>query len=165
MVSLVAQQVAGREQWDVSRGIRELANHLTAEAEKPGKDFGELVRSRRKERGLPVKQRETVLPEFPLDWQPGKDPHEFSPIVQTDLGVLSPPWDEECPASRPELRLLAAEQRVREAFHQLEAAELRQEPAGKMAWYEAQYAQELATYDRVCSQRTVGMDNHMLDPE
>jgi hypothetical protein len=43
---------------------------------------------------------------------------------------------------------------VREAFRRLEEADLRQEPAAKMAWYEAQYEHELATYVRVCSQKS-----------
>ena len=52
-----------------------------------------------------------------------------------------------------ERRAHTVEQRVREAFHRLEEAELRQEPAAKMAWYEPQYEHELATYVSVCSQK------------
>jgi hypothetical protein len=60
----------------------------------------------------------------------------------------------------PELRFLAAEQRIREAFHRLEEAELRQEPESKIAWCEAQYQQELATYARVSCHRPPAGGHH-----
>ena len=50
---------------------------------------------------------------------------------------------------RPVLRQLCAERRMHDAFQALEDAELRQDSPQKLAWYEAQYAQELATYTAV----------------
>jgi len=76
LISLVAAQHQEGERWDVSRAVRELATSLVKESEKPKKDFGELVRQRRKERGLPVLQRESVLP--PLS------------VRRTGLGLGSP---------------------------------------------------------------------------
>jgi hypothetical protein len=47
----------------MSRAVGKLAEALVKESEKPKKDFGALVRQRRKERGLPVVAREGILPE------------------------------------------------------------------------------------------------------
>ena len=83
LVSLICEQCPDGEHWDVSRGVRELAEHVTAEAGKPGKDFGELVRQRRKERGFPVEQRDEVLPHGPRPVIPVR-----SPDVDTTTGIV-----------------------------------------------------------------------------
>jgi hypothetical protein len=48
--------------WDVSRAFGEAAEALIKESEKPEKDFGALVRERRKARGLPEAACDKVLP-------------------------------------------------------------------------------------------------------
>lgn len=151
LVSLVAQQVRDGEHWDVSRGIGELAEHLTAEAEKPRKDFGELVRTRRKERGLPVERRKAVLPALPARWRSGEQGWAC-PVVSAEPDHPVPAWEDDRGTMRPQLRKLAAERRLHKAYHQLEEAEVRQESVSTVAWYEAHYLHELELYTKLCHQ-------------
>src|SRR5262249_32439924 len=49
-------------EWTLSRALGEAARSLATLEERAGKDFGELVRERRRQRGLPVPVAEKVLP-------------------------------------------------------------------------------------------------------
>ena len=53
------------ETFDVSMGLRGFFDALNRIAALPDKDFGELVRQRRRKRGLPVAPEGKVLPFFP----------------------------------------------------------------------------------------------------
>jgi hypothetical protein len=50
------------ETFEVSMGLRDLFQALTKIAAQPDKGFGELVRQRRRKRGLPVAPAGKVLP-------------------------------------------------------------------------------------------------------
>jgi hypothetical protein len=50
------------ETFDVSMGLRGFFDALTKIAAQPEKDFGELVRQRRRKRGLPVAPAGKILP-------------------------------------------------------------------------------------------------------
>jgi hypothetical protein len=52
MVSRVAERHPEGGQWDVSMAIREVVPALQRETMRPGKDFGELVRERRRQRAV-----------------------------------------------------------------------------------------------------------------
>jgi hypothetical protein len=145
LASLIAEQFQEGEQWDVSRAIGELAQEWVKEAEKPGKDFGELVRLRRKERGLPVLLRTEMLPVLPIRLRQHSVP---KPIPAPEAFPM--PLEDECKQLTPLTRKLCAERRMRDALQTLEDAELRQEPEHKLVRYEAQYAQEEETYMAVC---------------
>src|SRR5262249_31684360 len=53
------------ETFDVSKGVRGLFQALNKIAAQPEKDFGEMVRHRRRKRGLPVAPAGKVLPFLP----------------------------------------------------------------------------------------------------
>ena len=80
----------------------------------------------------------------------GKTPIPCATISLLMLGPAA--WDNVPRESRPQFRTRAAERRLTEAFGQLQEAEWRQESAGRLAWYEAQYEHELATYTHLCAQ-------------
>jgi hypothetical protein len=153
LVSLITEQFPEGERWDVSRGIRELAEHLTREAGKPGKDFGELVRQRRKARGLSVLPRDTTLPDPPRASLSITQRILSPPVAEAgERKPVGAPWQLEREELRPLLRKLCAEGRMRDALLALDDAERRQEGEQRLAWHEAHYRQELATYAAICGQ-------------
>lgn len=131
----------------MSRAVRQVAQAWTTESTKPGKEFGELVRRRRKERGLPVLSCEEGLPAMPI-WLRQETSLPNSTLGPEELLVS---WEAEQQNMPPWLHKRSAEQRMQEALRALEEAELRQELDQKLAWYEAQYLQELGTYTPACA--------------
>jgi hypothetical protein len=80
------------ETFDVSMGLRGFFDALTKIAGQPDKDFGELVRQRRRKRGLPVAPAGKVLPFLPMRY--GQDTADSSVSYDSDdnsLGPLLPP--------------------------------------------------------------------------
>jgi hypothetical protein len=65
LVSRTAYLHPDGETWDVSWAARELVEALSKIAEGPDKEFGRLVRERRRERGLPVAPAASILPDLP----------------------------------------------------------------------------------------------------
>ncbi len=135
LISFVAAQHQEGEQWDVSRAIGELAQALVKESEKPKKDFGALVRQRRKERGLPVIPREPFLPAL------HPDPH-IEP--RPSLAVAQEGTD---PVEEARIRVTIAEFRLQQALSALEHAEERLPSAHEVELLESTYLGELATYE------------------
>jgi hypothetical protein len=125
------------ERWDVSRAIRAVADALVVESEKPKKDFGALVRARRKDRGLSVGPREAVLPQV-RPRRGGEPPF-----------MLSADGEEECADTYGEarLRVKIAEFRAQQAHQALEEAEASACCTTELEALEQAYLHELATYD------------------
>jgi hypothetical protein len=129
LITFTAAQFQEGEQWDVSRALRELATALVKASEKPKKNFGELVRMRRKERGLPVLQREPVLPALPT---PRTSLQLTVPVLPTDgtdhqegegIGIVH-------------RRASVAAIRMSQAYQALEEAELRMQPSRDLEQWE-----------------------------
>jgi hypothetical protein len=138
LVGFVALQREEGERLDVSRAIGALAEALVAESEKPKKDFGDLVRARRKARGLTVEPRTAVLPELPLR------PRAESPPVA--VGSDDPEeWALSGIGGREEARMRAkiAEFRARQAHAAL--AEAFGQCTTKLEALEQAYLHEVAT--------------------
>jgi hypothetical protein len=129
------------ETFDVSIGLRGLSQALTAIAAQPQKDFGELVRQRRRKRGLPVTPPGKFLP-FPPAW------NNDDPIVGT---VLDAAAETALASDSPNAELRVArvrltERRMKEALLALEEASLRGASAPEVSRLEQIYAHELAAY-------------------
>jgi hypothetical protein len=115
LVRRVAELHPEGEQWDVSRAVGDVVSALAELAAQPEKDFGQRVRSRRQELGLPVAAAGTVLPlRVSL---PPQEPPEDLPALDAE-----PP---EAGTERVVWRAQLAERRMREAHLALEEAEQR----------------------------------------
>ncbi len=129
------------ETFDVSMGLRGLFEALTKIAGQPDKDFGELVRRRRRKRGLLVAPAGMVLPFLPVwnnDHPAGST--TLDTAAETVLVGEAPPGDLHTARAR------LAERRIKEALLALEEAGLREAPVHQVARLEQIYAQELAAY-------------------
>jgi len=125
-------------------GLRGLIETLTKIAAEPEKDFGELVRQRRRKRGLPVAPAGKVLPFAPKRRQ--EDAAERAALDAAAEAVLGEdtPTDELRAA-----RMLLAERRLRETLSVLEDAEcLCGSP--QLEKLELNYQQALASYQVLC---------------
>jgi hypothetical protein len=120
---LLARRVAelhpAGEEWDISRAVGDVAPALEDLSAQPEKDFGQRVRVRRQELGLPVAPAGTVLPL--RAHQPPREPPEVLAVLDAE-----PPEAEQ---ERAWWRALLAEQRMQEAYLALEEAEQRHAPA------------------------------------
>jgi hypothetical protein len=136
LVRRVAELHPQGEQWDVSRAVGDVAPALTELAAQPEKEFGQRVRVRRQELGLPVARAGKVLP---LRTSP--PPLEPSEALAA-LDAEPPEMDQERAAWRARL----AERRMREAHLALEEAE--QQGASPQALESATrvFAQAVAVY-------------------
>jgi hypothetical protein len=129
------------ETFDVSMGLRGLFHAITKIAAQPKKDFGELVRQRRRTRGLPVAPAGKILPFLPVHMS-----EDLEALKSVDL-VAEAMLQDETRADEPSgahIRLM--ERRMAEALIALEEAGLRGLPAYEVARLEQIYAQELAAY-------------------
>jgi hypothetical protein len=137
------------ETFDVSMGLRGLVQALTKIAAAPEKDFGALVRQRRRKRGLPVAPAGKVLPFVPA----GRcdNPAERTALDAAAERMLDGALQgDELHAARVRL----AERRVREVFTALEEAERRQDSPRRLAKLELVYHHALVAYaalDRTAS--------------
>jgi hypothetical protein len=144
LVSRVAALHPDGSEWDISCAIGEAAAALVKESEKPGKDFGTLVRERRRERGLPLAACEKVLS---LRFLAAETSDAHVPAIELIDDV--PVEDGEAPTAqrRAELRVRAAHWRMRQAFLLLVQAEQRAAPTHELAALEAAYQCEVAAYE------------------
>lgn len=126
MVSRVANRHADGGMWTLSRALRDALPDLErVEAKKTaaGKDFGELVRERRRQRGLPLPIADKVLP--------------FRPVT-SDGRVAELPMEDALE--------YGAEERMAEAWQRLAEAEHSQTPARTL---NTAYLQEARAYAAV----------------
>jgi len=126
-------------------GLRGFFDALTKIATLPEKDFGELVRQRRRKRGLPVAPMAKALPFLPAHRD--DDPEERS-ALDAAAECLWQDKQEAVPHSELDAaRVRLAERRLREAFTKLEAAECRNETPKQLTWLETLYLQTLSAYE------------------
>jgi hypothetical protein len=130
------------ETFDVSMGLRGFFDALTKIAAQPEKNFGELVRQRRRKRGLPVAPAGKILPSLPAhrDDDPapdaGLDGAAECILQETVQG-------DELHAVRVRL----AERRLREAFIALEQAEWRDDSPRCLDHLKTDYQWALTAYE------------------
>jgi hypothetical protein len=140
LYGLLARRVAelhpAGELWDVSRALGDTAPALTELAGQPDKDFGQRVRRRRQELGLPVALAGKVLP---LRASP---PSMEPPEVLAALDAVPPETERE----RAVWRVSVAERRMREAHLALEQEEQRRAPPRVVEHAAATFAQAVARY-------------------
>jgi hypothetical protein len=130
------------ETFDISMGLRGFFEALTKIAAQPKKDFGELVRQRRRKRGLPVAPVAKVLP-F-LTSRRDDDPAGRAVLDAEAERILQESVEgDELHLARVRL----AEQRLREAFTTLEQAEWRNDGPKQLARLKALYQQALTSYE------------------
>jgi hypothetical protein len=126
------------ETFDVSMGLRGFFDALTKIAAQPEKDFGELVRQRRRKRGLPVAPAGKVLPFLPVPRY--DDPAERAALDAAAEHLLrNDAWGGELRDARVRL----AEWRVREAALALDQVDLITPIASERRRLENAYSQEL----------------------
>jgi hypothetical protein len=129
------------ETFDVSMGLRGLVHALTTIAAQPDKDFGELVRQRRRRRGLPMAPAGKVLPFLPV--RGDDDPAERTALDAVAERMLDGAlYGNELHAARVQL----AERRIREAFTALEEAERCEDSPRRLAKLEVVFHQALEVY-------------------
>jgi hypothetical protein len=165
LVSRTAYLHPDGESWDVSWAARELVESLGKIAEVPDKDFGHLVRERRRQRGLPIAPEPSVLP-FPPAPPLGQEEAARTAIdraAETLLGAEPLPDDmAHTPGAPPDsttapmsdqlrtARVQLAERRLGEAFVALEEAERQLESPVHVATLIVCYEQALETYKTLC---------------
>jgi hypothetical protein len=130
------------ETFDVSMGVRGFFAALTKIAAQPDKDFGELVRQRRRKRGLLVAPAGKLLPFLPARGQ--DEPSKRAAVAAAAEAILntSAPHDDLQSA-----RLNLAERRLTEALVALEDAERRGSAPGPIEQLEGVYTQAFAAYE------------------
>ena len=131
-------------QWTLSRAIGEALPQLEAVEREQGASFGELVREKRRQRGLPLPIAEQVLP-FRLSATDGATADDIPLIGDADLSTATDPL---------QLRVVRAEGRVAGAFAALQDAELRGASRRALDRFEAAYLAELATYESLSTSST-----------
>ena len=152
-------------------GGARVGGSLSKIAEAPDKDFGPLVRERRRRRGLPILPAPSILPDLPAppsrqeeatlaeidraaemllaaDARAGDaaDGTSTSNDPHAQAGATGISVEAHHPEDLQAARIRLAEQRVREAFAVLEVAERRETPSAERMQLEASYEQALATY-------------------
>src|SRR5262245_8406463 len=102
----VAELHPDGEHWDVPRAVGDVMTALAQLSSRPDKDFGQRVRARRQELGLPVAHAEGVLPSR------ASQPIVESPAELSALDAEPPEVDVE----RAVWRARLAERRMRESY-------------------------------------------------
>jgi hypothetical protein len=133
LVSRVALQHPQGETWDVSRAIGEVVPAMHQEAAKLGKDFGELVRERRRKMGLPLKPRDPLLPAVPAQ-----------EIEQPEPVLLD--QEPQSEADRRHQRQAQAWRRLEEALLALDRAQNSGASAKELSQLEQVYQQEARAF-------------------
>jgi hypothetical protein len=130
------------ETFDVSMGLRGLFDALSKIAAQPEKDFGELVRQRRRKCGLPMAPAGKILPFLP-SWRNDASAEGIALDASAEAVFAGDISTDELRTARVRL----AERRMREALHALEKSGLHEASAHEMARLEQIYAHELAAYE------------------
>jgi hypothetical protein len=134
------------ETFDVSMGLRGLFDALTKIAAQPEKDFGELVRRRRRKRGLPVAPAGKVLPFLPDRM---RDDPALLEMVDAAAGIAL--RDDLPPDQLRVARLRLAERRLREALFALDDASVRGASAREYLRLEQVFFQTVANYEALAA--------------
>jgi hypothetical protein len=146
------------ETFDVSMGLRGLFEAFTKIAAQPEKDFGALVRQRRRKRGLPVAPAGKVLPFLPAR---GED--DLAERAALDAASERLLHDEGHVHELHEARVRLAERRLHEALVALEEAEWRGETSQRLARHKTVYQQALTAYEALSRQHSMqGSDTMAL---
>lgn len=143
LVSEVAHAHPNRGQYDISAAIGEAVPALMREFEKPNKDFGELVRERRRRWGKPLPPAEKVLPfrsAFARD-----DTAPNAPTLDVE------PSDEASDQERAQWRVTLAERRLRKAEQAYESALRQGKPRRLLTQLRAEVDREAETYSAMVS--------------
>jgi hypothetical protein len=125
-------------------GLHGFIDALTKITAQPEKDFGELVRQRRRKRGLPVTPAGKVLPFLPVAGHGGPDGR-----AAVDAAAEQLLRNEAQGGELHEARVRLAERRVREAMLAIDQAAVMNIPAWKRGHLELTYVQELNAYERL----------------
>ncbi len=137
-------------QWTLSRAIGEALPQLEAVEREQGKDFGELVREKRRQCGLPLPLADNVLPFRAAvreeQAQLGKDPAPDAALGDT-------------PSDPIRARVARAEARVAEAWAQLAEAEHAESSRRVLDGLEEAYLAELTAHRATIAQ----VPNTVLD--
>jgi len=144
LVSRMALLHPQGETFDVSMGLQGLVQSLTKIAAQPEKDFGELVRRRRRKRGLSVAPAGKILP-F-LQAHRSDDPAKRAALDAAAERLL---WSEGHGDEMHEARVRLAERRLHETLLVLDQAEVVDAPAWKRGGLEDAYVQEMKAYERL----------------
>jgi hypothetical protein len=136
LVRRVAELHPDGEYWDISRALGDVARSLADLAAQPGKDFGQRVRARRQELGLPVAPLGTVLPLRAVQ-PPPESPDELAALD------AEPP---EAEHERAVWNVRLAERRMCEAYYLLAEAEQREVSLRELERQAAAFAHEVAVY-------------------
>jgi hypothetical protein len=142
LVSRTALVHPNGETFDVSMGLGDLIQALTKIATQPEKDFSELVRQRRRKRGLPVLPAAKLLPSLPAHCQ-----DDSAARASLDMAAEALLSDEIHGDELLAARVHLVDWRLREAFTALEEAERRQDPPRHLAKIEAAYHKALRGYE------------------
>jgi hypothetical protein len=134
------------ETFDVSMGLRGFVDALTKIAAQPDKDFGELVRQRRRRRGLPVAPAGKILPFI----APPPSEDQLSPLA-VDAAAAGVLQDDAPSESLYSARVRLAERRLAEALLALEEAGRRDASQTELTRLEGIHACELAAYERLAA--------------
>jgi hypothetical protein len=127
-------------------GLRGRFHALTKIATQPEKDFGELVRQRRRKRGLPVAPAGRVLPFLPA--LPRK---ELGQVEAVDVAAEALLQDDLPNDEFHSARVGLAERQLHEALVALENATVRGASGRELAELEQTYAEQLAGYELLWS--------------
>jgi hypothetical protein len=141
LVSEVARAHPNGGQYDISAAIGEVAPLLLREFEKPTKDFGELVRERRRRWGLSLPPAEKILP-FRSTLERTEEAED---AVQAHMLDAKPP-NSASDQERARWRVAMAERRMREAEQAHERAARQGKPARLLTRLQADVEREVATF-------------------
>lgn len=164
LVSRTARLHPHGGQYDFSAAMGEIVPALMKEAANPDKDFGTLVRERRRKWGLPLPVQDKLLPfrSAPIERFLAPLAEDAPPLPQEPLGEPVPAgtdasWSDAdaAPSDTPDtaddtqaaLRLRRAEHRVQETLVALEAASLRGAPPWELRQWEQAYLDEMSAYE------------------
>jgi hypothetical protein len=136
-VRQVAELHPEGEHWDISRAVGNAMPALTELAAQPDRDFGQRVRTRRQELGLPVAPARKVLP------LRASSPPLESPEALVALDAEPPDTEQE----RAAWRVLLTERRMREVHLALKEAEQRGAPPREVERVAMAFDQAMAVYE------------------
>jgi hypothetical protein len=148
LVSRTAYRHPDMTKWELSQAMHEVYDTLERELGQIGTDFADLVRERRRDRGLPVPAAAKVLPSRLL-------PPEIQVAAEVATGDAAfynepPTRGEATEQQRAEWRIRLAERRMREAHLLLEEAEIRGDRGVILEELEAAFHVEVTAHMAAC---------------